>query len=89
MFTFTLLGLFGDFPQDQGVGRGDDEQGQGVQGDQVKQVVRQLVVRRREEVEGHALGEARVLRVGLHVEYDALGKRKKAPIHNSFNGLWF
>lgn len=35
------------------------------------------MVRRREEVEGHALGEARVLRVGLHVEYDALGKRKK------------
>ena len=72
MLTFALLRLLGHLPQDQGVGDDDDKKRKSIHGDQVEEVVRKLVRRRREEVEGHALSEPREPRVVLHVENHTL-----------------
>ena len=72
MLTFALLRLLGHLPQDQGVGDDDDEKRKSIHRDQVEQVVRKLVRRRREEVEGHALSEPWEVRVVLHVENHTL-----------------
>ena len=65
-----------DLADDEGVGDEDDGERQHVDGDDVEQVVGELVRRRREEVERDALREPRVLRVVLHVEDGALQVEK-------------
>ena len=70
--TFALFGLLGHLPQYEGVRNDDDQKRKSVHRDQVEQVVRKLVRKRREEVKRHALGEPGVVRVVLHVEYHTL-----------------
>ena len=89
MLTFALLRLLGHFPQNQGVGDDDDKKGKSVHGDQVEEVVRKLVRRRGEEVEGHALSEPRERRVVLHVENHTLEIHMETQrlVNNSLESL--
>ena len=85
LLTFAFLCLLGHLPQDQGVGDDDDEKRKSIHRDQVEEVVRKLVRRRREEVEGHALSEPRKLWMILHVENDTLkiNMDKQRLVNNS------
>ncbi len=74
--TFVFASALVDLADDEGVGDEDDGERQHVDGDDVEQVVGELVRRRREEVERDALREPRVLRVVLHVEDGALQVEK-------------
>lgn len=75
--TFALSRLLCHLPEDEAVGDNDDAEGKSVDSDHVEHVVGKFMGRRREEVEGDALGEPRVIRIVLHVENDTLKKNHK------------
>ena len=70
--TSTFASLPGDLAEDETVRDNDDDERREVDGDDVEEVVGELVAPRREEVEGDALREPLEHRVFLHVKDDAL-----------------
>ena len=70
--TSTFARFLRDLPENETVRDDDDDERSEVDGDDVEEVVGELVSSRREEVERDTLREPLEHRVSLHVEDDAL-----------------
>lgn len=75
MFSFP-----GDFSEDEGVGERDDQQGDAVHGQHCEQVVSQLVLLGREEMECNTLLEPRIRRMRLFMKDHALQVENNIPV---------
>ena len=72
ILTFSFPRFSGHLAQDETVGDDDHSEGDDVDGDDVEEVVRELVGGGGEEVKGNTLREPGELRMPLHVENNAL-----------------
>ena len=80
--TVVASGRVRELPQDGGVGEDDADERYPGHDEDAGEVVRDLPLLRREEVERDALLEPCVMWVPLHVEYDAL--KRQGDILNMF-----